>query len=175
MKVGILVCGLNGVGKSTLAQALAAELDWCFVDAEDLYFPEKDEVSPYAQPCTFEQVQARLKEVMAENDRVVLASVKGNYGQELIGRFSHVVYITVPQEIRKRRLKERSYRKFGSHMRPGEDLYEQEKAFLDFAMARDEQTVENWLTTLSCPVIRIDGTLPIQSNVELLCAELTAK
>ncbi len=34
----ILVCGLNGVGKSTFAKALAKELGYRFVDIEDVYF-----------------------------------------------------------------------------------------------------------------------------------------
>ncbi len=44
------------------------------------------------------------------------------------------------------------------------DLYKQEESFLQMVESRTEDYVENWLQTLDCPVIKIDGTKPI--NVE---------
>ena len=41
MSGGILVCGLNGSGKSTFGQALAKKLNYHFIDIEDLYFEKK--------------------------------------------------------------------------------------------------------------------------------------
>ena len=34
--MGILICGLNGVGKSTLGKALAEKLNYHFIDIENL-------------------------------------------------------------------------------------------------------------------------------------------
>lgn len=31
-----------------------------------------------------------------------------------------------------------------------------------------ENTVEVWLSSIFCPIIRVDGTLPIENNAELL-------
>lgn len=42
MGTGIIICGLNGVGKSTLGKALAEKLHFHFIDNEDLYFPKTD-------------------------------------------------------------------------------------------------------------------------------------
>ena len=39
MRTGIIICGLNGVGKSMLGKALAEKLDFYFIDNEDLFFP----------------------------------------------------------------------------------------------------------------------------------------
>ena len=48
---GIVVCGLNGSGKSTFAKALAKQLSWEFVDIEDCFFPkEGQEISGTAPP-----------------------------------------------------------------------------------------------------------------------------
>ena len=33
--MGILICGLNGTGKSTLGRMLAERLGYCFIDNED--------------------------------------------------------------------------------------------------------------------------------------------
>ena len=39
--MGIIVCGLNGAGKSVLGKALAERLRCRFIDNEDLFFPRR--------------------------------------------------------------------------------------------------------------------------------------
>lgn len=46
---------------------------------------------------------------------------------------------------------------------------------LIFVRSRDENTVENWLSTISCPIIKVDGTLPIDDNVKLITEKLQDK
>ena len=36
--MGILICGLNGVGKSTIGRILAQRLTYAFIDSEELFF-----------------------------------------------------------------------------------------------------------------------------------------
>ena len=62
----------------------------------------------------------------------------------------------------------RSFQKFGNRMLSGGDLYEQEENFFHFVESRDESIVEEWAKSLKCPVIRIDGTMPIDENVKLI-------
>lgn len=38
MGIGIVVCGLNGCGKSTLGKALAEQMGIHYIDNEDLFF-----------------------------------------------------------------------------------------------------------------------------------------
>ncbi len=57
MGIGIIVCGLNGVGKSTLGKALAEKLNFYFIDNEDLYFPKTDSKYMYAIPRTREKTK----------------------------------------------------------------------------------------------------------------------
>lgn len=40
MGTGILICGLNGCGKSTIGKARATKIGFHFIDNEDLFFPE---------------------------------------------------------------------------------------------------------------------------------------
>ncbi|MER2151019.1 MAG: shikimate kinase, partial [Candidatus Limivicinus sp.] len=40
--MGILICGPNGTGKSTLGRMLAERLGYRFIDNEDLYFPKTE-------------------------------------------------------------------------------------------------------------------------------------
>ena len=50
MGTGIIICGLNGTGKSTLGKALAEKLHFYFIDNEDLYFPKIGPAYVYAAP-----------------------------------------------------------------------------------------------------------------------------
>jgi len=163
---GIIVCGLNGVGKSTLGRALAGRLGWRFLDIEDLYFPKNDLEDPYAAPRSREEVEELLcHEVEAPGD-FVLAAVKGNYGEAVCLHFQLALWLQAPRELRLERVRARSFQKFGARMLPGGDLYEREEAFFRMAAARQESVVEEWLTTLPCPVLPLDATRPVEENVE---------
>lgn len=168
MGTGILMCGLNGVGKSTLGKALAKELGYCFIDNEDLYFPKADPGNPYAVERTRDEVERLLLEEIKAHENFIFASVKGDYGETVLPHFQYAVWLAVPRELRLRRVRERSYQRFGDRMLPGGDLYQSEEKFFDFVGARAEDTVENWLRSFQGTVIRADGTEPVEKNVELI-------
>lgn len=69
-------------------------------------------------------------------------------------------------------MKNRSFQKFGNRMLPGGDLYKQEKRFFDFAESRTEDIVEEWIQSLDCPIIRADGTKPIEENINLIIKQM---
>ena len=48
--MGILICGLNGTGKSTLGKMLADRLGYEFIDNEDLWFPKTDPAYTFSGP-----------------------------------------------------------------------------------------------------------------------------
>ena len=171
----IILCGLNGSGKSTLGKALAGSLSWPFLDIEDYWFPEKNASYAYETTRTRDEVNRLLHADLRKYPDCILATVKGNVGEENIRLFTGAVWLRVPKEIRMQRIYSRSYGKFGDRLLPGGDLYEKEKQFFDMAEGRTEAEVENWLYTLTVPVIQADGTLPIPENVERLRRMLTGK
>ena len=172
MGTGIVICGLNGVGKSTLGKALAAKLDFHFIDIEDLYFPKTDPHYTYASPRTRDEVQGLLLRELNAHENFVLASVKGDYGEAFHSAFQYAVLVRVPKEIRLQRVKDRSFQKFGARMLLGGDLYEREEKFFDRVKSRTENMVEDWVQTLDCPIIRIDGTKPVEKNTELIIKQI---
>ena len=175
MGTGILVCGLNGTGKSTLGKALAEELGFHFIDNEDLYFPKTNPHYLYDAPRTREEVERLLLQEIETHENFVFASVKGDYGEPIPRLFRYAVLLSVPRELRIQRVKNRSFQKFGDRMLPGGDLYKQEEAFFDFVQSRAENTVEEWAKSLSCPIIRADGTKPVEENVELIANQIRGK
>ena len=170
--MGILICGLNGTGKSTLGAALALALGWRFIDNEDLFFPKDNPSYLFASPRSREEAIALLEEQIRENDRFVFAAVRGDYGPLLASSLSRVIVLEVPPEVRKKRVRERSYRRFGDRIMPGGDLFERESAWFHLTDSRSESYVWQWLQTVDCPVIRLDGTRGVEENIRILLPQL---
>ncbi len=170
MIMGILICGLNGTGKSTLGKALADRIGFEFIDNEDLFFPKNDSSYEFASSRGKDEVITLLENRISRNDRFVFAAVKGDYGDQLIRALSHIILLEVPKSIRSVRVRERSYQKFGERIMPGGDLFNKESKWFSIVDCRPDDYVTSWLETVDCPVIRVDGTLPIERNVEYLMA-----
>ena len=172
----ILVCGLNGVGKSTMAKALAERLNLRFVDIEDIYFSRQDNPDyPYEKSRPYEEVVSMLTNIANGEIDFVLASVTGSFGDEFISNLKCVISIEVPKEIRLKRVHNRSYMLFGEKSCKGGDYYEQIKSFHNFCASRDENLVNDWLSTICCPIFRVAGTLPISDNVNQLAKKLNVQ
>lgn len=172
MARGIQVCGLNGCGKSTLGRALAQKIGFHFIDNEELFFTRNAADEPYQNPRSRAEVEKLLMEEVRKHGDFVLAAVRGDYGKEILPLYRYAVLIEVPKEIRLRRVRDRSFQKFGGRMKPGGDLYESEEVFFQTAAARPEDYAESWARTLPCPVVVVDGTRPVEENVERLAGLL---
>ncbi len=168
MGTGIIICGLNGCGKSTLGKALAEKLHFHFIDNEDLYFPKTDANYTYASPRSREEVEKLLWGEIRAHENFVFTSVKGDYGDCISSFFQYAILIEAPRDLRIQRVKNRSFQKFGERMLLGGDLHEQEEKFFNFVKSRPEDTVKEWVKSLQCPVLRIDGTKPIEENVDFI-------
>ncbi len=164
----IIICGLNGAGKSTLGKILAKRLHYEFRDIEDYYFPKTDDKYEYSVQRTEEEVAALLLKDLEEHADIVLASVRGNYSEQIEKLFDLAVYIDIPKETRMARIRKRSNDKFGDRMLPGGDLYESEERFFKLVEARTDDHAKAWLSDLSCPVIYIDGITEVEENAKML-------
>lgn len=170
--MGIIICGLNGCGKSTLGKALAEKLHFHFIDNEELYFPKTDANYIYGSPRTREEVEKLLWGEIMTHENFVFTSIKGDYGDSIFPFFQYAVLIDVPKDIRIQRVKNRSFQRFGERMLFGGDLHEQEEKFFDFVKFRPENSVEEWVKSLKCPVLRIDGTKAIEENVDFIMEQI---
>ena len=171
--MGILICGLNGAGKSTLGRILADRMGYEFIDNEDLYFPKEDPNYMFFGPRSEEEVVRLLEEKITANNRFIFAAVRGNYGDKLVSSLDHIVYIEVPKLVRGQRVRDRSYQKFGDRMLPGGDLFEKESKWFSLTDSRTDDYVTDWLEQADCPVIRIDGTRPVEENADYLVSVLS--
>lgn len=111
-------------------------------------------------PRTREEATKLLFDEIKIYENFVLTSVKGDYGEWFYPYLQYAVLIDVPKDVRLQRVKNRSFQKFGNRMLPGGDLYEQENNFFNLVQFRVENVVEEWLQSLNCPIIRVDGQSP---------------
>ena len=173
--MGILICGMNGTGKSTLGRVLARHLNFEFINDEDLFFAKEDAAYPFANPRSREEAVRILEERIARNNRFVFAAVRGDYGDKLIAALDCAALLEAPKAIRMQRVRQRSYQKFGDRILAGGDLFERENAWLSLADSRPEDYAAKGLESMRYPVLRVDGTLPIEKNVEILVRFLEAR
>lgn len=172
MGKGILLCGCNGCGKSTLGPVLARKLGIRFLDIEDFYFPKADPAYPYREARTREEVTALLAADAAKAEPFVLASCTGNYGPEVEPCFALAVLLTLPGEERAKRVRRRSARRFGERILPGGDLYEAEERFFAMAAAKAPEEVRARAEALGCPVMELDSDRPAEELAEEIIGKL---
>ena len=172
MGIGIQICGLNGCGKSTLGKALAEKIGFHFIDNENLYFTRASTDEPYSNPKSRADVERLLIEEVGRYPDFVFAAVKGDYGKDMLPMYDYIVMMEVPKNVRARRVRNRSFQKFGNRMLIGGDLYNQEEAFFQMVDSREDEFIETWLQMVNCPIIRVDGTKPIEDNVEYIIKEI---
>ena len=111
---------------------------------------------------------AALDAATREGD-FVFASVKGNGVQALRGRISLAIWVDAPRETRLQRVRERSFRRFGERMLPGGDLCAAEERFFAQVASRSDEEMRAWAAQLPWPVLRVDGTRPVQALVPEVC------
>ena len=163
--MGILICGLNGVGKSTIGRILAQRLTYAFIDSEELFFSKENSADPFSNPRSKQEAIRILEAKIAADNHFVFAAVRGDYGDKLIASLDYAVLVDAPKPVRMQCVWERSYQKFGGRMLDGGDLHEKENAWFSFVNDRPEDYVTKWLSNIACPVLRVDGTMPVEKNV----------
>lgn len=93
-----------------------------------------------------------------------------------VGSFiKYAIPLETPKNIRIQRVKERSFQKFGNRILPGGDLYERESEFFDMVESRAEDIVEEWVKTLDCAIMRVDGTKLVEENINLIIESISHK
>ena len=117
-----VVMGVAGSGKTTLAQALADQLGWAFLDADDLHPAANITKMASGQPLTDQDRWPWLNAVAAWIDGhqhcvVACSALKRSY-RGVLGRDGLTfVYLDVPRDELERRLQARS-----NHFMPAELL-----------------------------------------------------
>ncbi len=159
MAIAVVVMGVSGAGKTTVAKALAARLHWTFVEADALHSRANVEKMARGEPLDdadrapwLAAVAQRIGEV--GGDCVVACSaLKRKYRERLEGAAAAVrfVLLDAPLEVLRKRIEGRK-----GHFMP--------VALLESQMATLERTAE---------LVTVDATRGVEAVVEEIIVKLS--
>ena len=120
---------------------------------------------------------ALLEPELAQYPRWVLSGSLASWGETLVPRFTHVVFLTLAPTLRLERLREREVTRYGTdRLSATGDLHEAHVAFMTWAARYDGAGLEQrslvaheaWLRQLppSIQVLRLDSALSPNTLVE---------
>ncbi len=167
---GIIIFGANGSGKTTLARELAHVLNYKHIDHENYAFGESK--VPYTNPRSPEDYLPEMLDEIRQCGAFILSAVTGDFGDVMSQYYELAVYISAPLEFRLERIKGREYDKFGDRVREDGDMYEHQKEFYKFVANRSLDKIEKWAETLECPVLKVDGTKPVEELVRYILRKI---
>jgi adenylate kinase family enzyme len=168
----IHIMGASGAGVTTLGRALADVLGTPHHDTDDYYW--RPTAPPYREKRDVAGRLRLMREIFLDRTEWVLSGSLDDWGRPIVPLFDLVVFVRVPTAVRLQRLRDREARHFGPNaISPGGWRHEETEAFIAWASHYDDGTREGrnlprhlkWLDTLSCPVMRIDGTRSIPDLV----------
>ena len=187
---GIAIFGLNGGGKSTLTHALAKRIGYFEMDVEDYYFPEQQESRkwtlennsviatehlgelPFSKPRSKTEVQTAIMKDVEVHPEFIMSGVTMKWNEEIMSHIDIAFWVQTPLEERLKRIQAREEKRFGARVLEGGDMYEQQVEFRNVVENRDSKAVEDCAKKFVCPVIVLDGTLPVEENLEKMIGNL---
>ena len=169
MRDHVLIFGASGSGTSTLGREIARSHGVALFDADDLFWEVTD--PPFLHARERSERQRLLAQALSSESRWVLTGSICGWGDVAIPLLDLAVFVVTPTVLRLERLRERERHRFGERLSAGGDMHDQHEAFLAWAAQYDEGPVdmrsrrlhEEWLKQISCPVVRVDGSRPLDA------------
>lgn len=171
----IYMTGASCAGVTTLGSALARALDAVHVDVDDYYWLPSD--PPFSRKRPPEDRLPLIADALGGGGWVLTGSFDG-WGDPLIDGVDLIVFVATPTRLRMERLKRRERERHGTRIDPGGDMHEIHTAFADWASRYDDPGFsgrnrarhETWLAAQTAPVLRVDGSRPVEELVETVRA-----
>ena len=170
----IHIFGASGSGTSTIGRFIARRLNYCFMDTDDYYWEPTD--PPFTTKRAIPERLGLIRKDIAEHENAVISGSLVNWGDELIPLFTLAIRVRTDTPVRIERLRAREREHFGSRIDPGGDMYGIHEHFIEWAASYDEGGVEirskamhdEWQKLLTCPLVMVDGSLPLEANWEII-------
>lgn len=167
----IHIFGASGSGTSTLGRELASVLSRKWYDSDDYFWLEK-----YTKIREIDVRVSLLKKDLDNNSQWILSGALCGWGDIFMDYFDLVIFLYTPEKTRMDRLYNRELQRYGDSILPGGSMYEESKAFLNWAAQYDKGGLEirskvlheEWMSGLSCPVLRIEGEQNVKERVDIV-------
>jgi len=162
LKIHLL--GPSGSGTSTIGKTLSEKFNLPFFDSDDFFW--EDTTIPYSQKREIHQREHLLKSMIETHDSWVVSGSALKWGDILLEKSDLIVLVYCDKDTRLERLKLREEKKFGDRIKPGNDMYENHIAFINWAMEydtgglnmRSKKSEELWVSMANCKVLSITNT-----------------
>jgi adenylate kinase family enzyme len=172
----VCITGAPGCGVTTLGRALAARLGAVHIDTDHHYWIETD--PPYREKRDVPGRLSGIQAAQARSGRWVLSGTLEGWAEGAIGEAELIVFLDVPTGIRLERLRRREEARFGDSLLPGGAMHEIHREFIAWAAHYEDGTQpgrsrprhERWLAAVAKPVLRLDGTRPVEELVAAVIA-----
>ncbi|MCL2647833.1 MAG: AAA family ATPase [Phycisphaerales bacterium] len=158
----IHITGASGCGTTTLGQALAKQLQFAVLDADDFFW--EPTTPPYQKKRNRPDRLAMILQALSNHPQAIVSGSICGWGDALEQSFDLVIFLTVRTEVRIKRLLAREQAKLGYI----------DHEFITWAgqydtgglEMRSRALHEKWLAEMICPIIRLDGENPIAMSVD---------
>ena len=173
------ITGASGAGVTTLGRALADALAVPHHDTDDYYWLPTN--PPYHTKRPVEDRLRLMHEMFAARSHWVLSGSLSGWGDPLAPLFDLIVFVSAPTNLRLARIRAREARRYGADaLADGGSRHRESEAFLAWAARYDDDTFDGrnrrrhelWLSEQTAPVVRVEGTRPLQSLVSEVAKSL---
>jgi adenylate kinase family enzyme len=159
---------------TTVGRALANALALPHHDTDDYYWVPT--IPPYTVKRPVQERLRLMREVFLPRADWVLSGSVDSWGNELRDLMDLVIFVSTPTVIRLARLRDREARRFGADaIAEGGWRHQEAEEFFEWASHYDDDDGtwegrsrprhEAWLQTLRCPVVRVDGSRPLDGII----------
>jgi adenylate kinase family enzyme len=169
--------GASGSGVTTTGKALAEATGFSYFDSDAYYWLPSEPPFRYKRPA--EARNGLLRADLARHPDWIFGGSATSWGDCWQEVLDLAVFLWIPPEVRMARLQRREYERYGEVICHDPDRKAQYDAFLAWAARYDDphftrrsRTVhEQWMTTLACPVLRLEGDLSVAGRVDRILLE----
>ena len=166
------IVGASGSGVTTFGRALATDWSVPHHDSDDYYWVPTE--PPFTQKRPIDERLALMKQLFLPRSSWVLSGSLFSWADTLLPYFDAVIFVNLENQIRMERIREREERRYGAEaIAPTGNRHD---AFMEFMAwnaqyedpdftGRSRVSHENWLTSLHCPVLKVDSQMPVDEMV----------
>ena len=170
----IHILGASGSGVTSIGKAISKRFGHFFIDSDICYWQPTD--PPFTTARPIDERQRIVAEGISKHKKCVISGSLCGWGDLFIPKFDLVLYVDLASETRIKRLVASEFETFGERIRPGGDMYQQHKDFLEWAARYDTSGLQQrsrklhmeWLKKISCRIINIDGSLDLESILKII-------